>query len=513
MSPSCLPATGIAFPRISSILRISYRPACLIGKSKCLPIIFWLGFSFSSLIPAVTSAAVWTVEPSIELSTSYTDNVTLAAKGQERDEYVLGVSPGVSVRADGRKLSMLFNYGYEQLFYMNDSSQDYSRQLFQGRADAELVPDLAYVSGSGRVSQQLVDPTGTAGLGELSVTENVGEVSTWTMSPTLRRNMGGLQFSLGMNFDIVDYRARLRDSYSREARVDIGTDGQRQRVTEWQLGVSRREIIFAGDDPDQQYETLSGLLRYHFTSAWSAEARAGYVRNSYVYNPLVAETPEGQTWSAGLFWTPTPRTSVSGGVGEHYFGSTQFANLAHRSRYNTLRYSYVEEISSARQLQVNSENFNVIDENGEIVLDSGTGEPLVVELQILSQTTEVFIAERNKLDWGFRSLHVSFGLGALREQRHLQSSGGTETITGRTAGAGWHPSSRSSFLLSYNEQTVEFVIGREDVFRDIKLEATRRFHPKVSGALQLLRTERESSDSAVTEYLNHVVTARVRLLF
>ena len=467
----------------------------------------------SCLLAPAASAAVWTIDPFITLSTSYADNVTLAAKGQEQDDMVLGLSPGVSVRAEGHELHLLANYGFEQLLYANDSARNYSRQLFQGEGNAVLVPDLIFLEASGRISQQLVDPLGSAGLGDLAVSENVGEVSTWTVSPSLRRRIGNLQFSVGINFDTVDYPGTLRDSYSREYRFEAGSNTLRKHLAEWRVGISRREIFFSGDEADQLYETLSGIFRYHLNPDWSIETNAGYVRNNFQYDPLVANSPEGATWTVGVLWTPNPRTTASAGVGENYFGSTHYANIEHRSRFNTFQYSYTEDISSSRQLQVEELHQTRTDSTGMPILDPATGKPSELDLLIVSQTTEVFVGKRNKLSWEFRSMHVSFGADAYHESRHLQSSGGTETVAGQGVNAGWHPSGRTDFLASYSKQTADFIIGREDIYRDIKLEASRHFNPKVIGALDFLRNARQSSASAITEYVNHVVTASVRIQF
>ncbi len=462
-------------------------------------------------------AAVWTIDPFITLSTSYADNVTLAAKGQEQDDLVLGVSPGVSVRADGHELHLLANYGFEQLLYADNSSRNYSRQLFQGLADAVLVPDFVFVEASGRISQQLVDPLGSAGLGDLAVSENVGEVSTWTLSPFLRRRIGNLQLAAGINFDSVDYPGRLRDSYGREYRFEAGSNTLRKHLAEWQVGISRREIFFSGDEADQLFETLAGIFRYHLNPDWSVETSAGYVRNNF-HQELISGSPEGGIWTAGILWTPNPRTIASAGVGEHFFGSTHYANIEHRSRFNSFQYSYTEDISSARQLQLGDRREQqVVDEegapvNGTPIIDPST-QPSDLDLLTKSATTEIFVGKRSKLTWAFRSMHVSCGADVYRESRHLQASGGTETVTGKGVNAGWHPSGRTDFLASYSKQTADFITGREDVYRDVKLEANRRFNAKLIGALDFLRNERQSSASTIVKYVNHVVTASVRIQF
>ena len=516
MSSSYTPVTGILLShRLLIKVRSQHWPGAV---SDCKVHLLYLGLiaALTVLVPPAIQAAVWTIDPLVDLSTSYADNVTLAAKGQERDDFVLGVSPGVTVHATGRELNMLFNYGYERLFYLSDSDRDYSRQLFQGSADAVLVPDFLFVGGSGRISQQLVDPLGSAGLGNLAVSENVGEVRTWTLSPFMRRRMGDLQLALGINFDMVDYPGRSRDSFSREYRFEAGSNTQRKHAAEWQLGLSRREIFFEGDDADQLYDTVSGIFRYHLTPEWSVETSAGYVRNNFPYDPLNAQSPQGGTWTAGFLWAPSPRTVVSAGVGEHYFGSTHFANIEHRGRFNTFHYSYSEDISSARQLQVKERPKT--DDKGDPIpgpktTDPATGKPSELDLLIVSQTTEVFVGKRSKLTWVFRSTHVSFGADAYRERRELQSSGGTETVAGEGVNAGWHPSGRTDFLTSYSKQTADFIIGRQDVFRDVKLGVNRHFTPKVTGSLDYSRNSRESSADTITDYVNHVVTASVRILF
>ena len=470
----------------------------------------------ATLVAPSTLAAVWTVAPSIDLSTSYTDNVTLAAKGQEQEDTVLTIAPGVSVTAVGHELNVLLDYGFEQLLYANDSGRNHSRQFFSGRADAILVPDLVFLSGSGKISQQLVDLNGNAGLSDLAVSESAGEVKSWTLSPFLRRRMGNLQLALGINFDLLDYPGTSGDSFGREYRFEVGSNPQRQYMSEWQVGLSRREVFFEGNSDDQLYETLNALYRYHLSPYWMLEASAGYVRNNFQYDPAISQSPEGGTWTAGFVWTPSARTSVTAGAGENYFGATHFASIEHRDRFNTFQYEYSEDITSTRQSQLNKTRTPTrTDESGAPIPEPNTkpGDPSELDLLIVSQTTEVFIGKRSKLAWMFRGTHLSLGADAYRERRELQSSGGTETVAGSGANAGWHPSGRSDFQVSYNKQKADFISGRADTYRDTKLEFNRRFQPKVTGSLDYLRNQRQTLSSTITEYVNHVVTARLNIKF
>ena len=73
------------------------------------------------ICPAYSTAADWKITPRLSLLETYTDNVTLATRGNEKSDFITQINPGVSLTGTGARLKVNANYTMQNLFYANES--------------------------------------------------------------------------------------------------------------------------------------------------------------------------------------------------------------------------------------------------------------------------------------------------------------------------------------------------------------------------------------------------------
>jgi hypothetical protein len=118
-------------------------------------------------------------------------------------------------------------------------------------------------------------------------------------------------------------------------------------------------------------------LGYQLDRRWQVNGKYGWEWNDYqTYNN--ADTG-GQAWNVGVRWTPSPRTTVSTGIGGRYFGKTPNLNISHTRKRSVFTASYNKGISFARDIRTQENlinpgyNYNSsLDTQGPIINESLT---------------------------------------------------------------------------------------------------------------------------------------------
>ena len=151
-----------------------------------------LCISAGSLLASVGSVSLagdWTISPRVSVTETYTDNVRLASEGEEVPELITNVSPGISIRGAGARLSVNFDYVYELLYYGRHTTATETFHTLQGNANAELIKSLFYVDARSTISQQNVDD-GITAADNLNATGNRDAVITTSISPYVNYSLG-----------------------------------------------------------------------------------------------------------------------------------------------------------------------------------------------------------------------------------------------------------------------------------------------------------------------------------
>lgn len=449
-------------------------------------------------------AAAVSIHPSLQTSVSFADNIALAGSGNEEDEVVFIVTPTISVRGDGSRARVDLRYGLDSLYYFDEPSRSNNRHLLQGSANAVLAENMAYISGTGWVRHQSVDPGTNAGLGNLAVTESVGQVATWTLSPYLQHQFGAAAVArAAVNMDYVDYPGTIRDSFGREYLVSV-SNGPRFAKLKWTTTARTKYINYSGDTSDNSLVEYGLNWRYQAIPDWAVVGSVGYLSYDYPNNPLIARSPEGNQWRAGISWTPSTRTEVEVGAGEHFYGPLRYGRMIHRARNVYTELHFDEEITTNRELQFVAPGF---------VTDPNTGEQTPVGESVQVETEEVFVNERTRFLIGYLSRKVDMNLALNNEHRRYETSSGEETVFTGSMSLRWIASARSAWILHYDERTIHDVTGGNDVVRNTSFAYEKRFSAKTTVSADVQRVARNHESPTVTDYVAHVFSVRALMQF
>jgi uncharacterized protein (PEP-CTERM system associated) len=287
-----------------------------------------------------------TVEPAMQFQQTYTDNVSLAPPDAARSLWISELSPGLTVRSDSARLQLLAAYEVHLFAYSRDDAAANQRtsQQFNGRLHAEPVPGLLFLDAAGTYRQQAVSAFGTPVTADNYRADNRANIKSYSLSPYLTHRFGaGLSGDLRYTHDVVGSdNAGLGRS---QADSMQGTLGGGTGRFNWSAQFYRQQL-----DDGVGLRSVNGNLgvngSYQLTSPLRLTASIG--RDHYEYESQVGDAPTGKSWSLGLAWSPSSRTSVSASYGKRYFGNSYHFDAAHRSRATVWTIRYLTDVTTAR---------------------------------------------------------------------------------------------------------------------------------------------------------------------
>ena len=97
-----------------------------------------------NIFTAKALAGEWTFEPSVSVSETYSDNITLATSGSEQDDYVTQVNPSIKIEGKGKGLELDFDYTMQNIFYKNSTRDDDIKNQLSASGKATLVEDFFF---------------------------------------------------------------------------------------------------------------------------------------------------------------------------------------------------------------------------------------------------------------------------------------------------------------------------------------------------------------------------------
>lgn len=301
----------------------------------------------AAMLLAAECQAGLKVYPTIGVTQTYTDNVSLRPRGQEQSQFVTEFTPALAITGSGRRYKVAANSQWRHYEYREDlpgTADNVHEYSFAG--EGVLAEDLLFVEASAGSSPQAISAFGPQLGNNLYSLGNRTKVKTWRIAPYLdKRFSNDGRLSVRYMRDSVDggdfnsfgssqgetVSASL-DSGSAFQALGLGLNYVQQNLESEQTGVSSSESAVAN-------------LRYALNRRFALTATAGYDR--YDYEGLGGNSA-GRNWSAGFNWAPSLRTNLSAAIGRHFYGQTGKLNASHRSRYTTWSILYDDAITNTR---------------------------------------------------------------------------------------------------------------------------------------------------------------------
>jgi uncharacterized protein (PEP-CTERM system associated) len=482
-----------------------------------------------ALIANPACAVEWTFSPSVRAQATYTDNAN-QSHSDPKDALILSVTPGFTLQSQGsRRIQAAVHYGLTGVArYSDDNSTDLNHNL-SANGKAELIDDFLFIDGSARVSQELISLLGSQADATTS-SANRATVGSYSISPYIQKRFGTfaqakVRYTLSGALFQNDAANNI-NSNSLSASLNSGT---RFNDLSWGLNYSLRDATVQGGQ-DAQFEHYGASLGYTLTRHIRAFGTLGYDSNDYTAAP--GAKISGRSWTAGLGWSPTRRTSVDASFGNTYFGRTYGFNFSHRTHYSVWTASYNDGVSDISQQLLNNQPYT------KWQCDEGTfytqgvlppvGKSNCIDQGIAAEGTVppglpngIYVIKTLRGGAVWSKGKSSLGLNVFDTRRQfVQVSGLPEDETrGISATYGYHlqPHTTLNASLGYTNTQVaagleSLVAARHDDIYTASAGVSHQFDAKLSGALTLRHQQRESNDPAST-FDENSITASASMRF
>ncbi len=477
------------------------------------------------------------VTPSLSISQTYTDNVSLAPEGSKRSDSVTQVVPGILIVSAGPRLRFNASYAPELLYYRKLEREDTVFHRGSAVGNLVLADELLFVEGGAKIDQYDVSLRGPLTTSNVSSTGNRATARTSYLTPYLQHDFGS-EARVEARFTASTFRsddqAVLSDSDAGRAHLRFASGPAYERLT-WEHAYDAEVIEYEqGQETESEVLTAAGRLRV--TPSVGLLAQAGNER----YDAGFAGSEfDGPRWNLGLEWTPTPRTRLAATAGKRLDDDTYSLELRHRTRLTAWSANYREDVATTR-----SEFFvpGTADTAGtleqlfaaqypdpaerqkavqEFIARSGLPPSLAAPVNFFSQ--QFFLHKRWTASAAFQGARNTVVANAFWETREALFS--SLPVTGdfsvsdsiRASGAGlvwsWRLTPRLTWNLDASYTRSEFLdTNRVDDYTTLRMSISRQFQPRLSGSLAYRRQQNESTQG-VNEYVENAALASLLMTF
>lgn len=508
-------------------------------------------------------SASWEAKPEINLRTIYSDNIALN-DAQEESDFITDISPRIVITADGNRLDLQFDYSIQNLIYFDNSERNNTNHRLNTKLTTELVEDLFFFEGLGRVSQQLVDRRQGLSYDRISGSQNSEDVYGFSLSPYITPRLGNIaEGEIRYTYDYVDSESDNQSSGASSSFNDSEGDRVSARIQSgegagkfsWDVNYDSRKVDYEdGDKTDT--ELLRTILSYRLSRKFTLNATWTDEENEFIgdrgnnspddsfygggvtwhptrnfsltagYNKRTDPRPdEDETFGNGsLFWSPTPRTQLQADYGNRFFGETYNFSFDHRMRRSSWRIFYNEGVADFRQQFLEQRlvgslicpiGFNdfqqcrIFDANNPPQLN----EQVVGLVGLLpSFSNDTYINKRLSASWSIRGGKNVITLSANRQDREYVADQQDERDLDINLSWSYQIAPQTTSLFSVQHRKDEFEDGEESTDIGVTWSLTTRLSPKSNVSLELYLNDRDA-DTGSRDYSENRVTLSFQHFF
>lgn len=466
-------------------------------------------------------AEQWRITPRVEVEQVYTDNVRLAPKGQEQSDFITTASPGVSVRGDGRRLQLNFDYDPQAVYYWQTDQDAQIRQRFRGFGNAELIEQLLFFDANASVSQQFVNNQGAVGVGPgstLSSSDNVSTVQTYSLGPSLRNHWGSFaDTELRYRYSAFLVEGSTISNFTSNEIAATARSGRDFTDLSWQFAASHLEGERSGggigslSGTSSDRDTVQLDSQYAINSMFSLLGGIGYER---IDDPTLLSDVDGVIWNAGFQVKPNRVSVARLTYGRRFNGSNWNAETSYQlSPTAFIGLRYLETIQTSAQQQIGQVGQIGVDPLGRII-NTQTGLPFLPGDPLLGLTNAAFRQERFSVNGNLTSGRNRYSGEVFYEKREFETQAANDTkVKGLTAN--WSrsltPLLDFTFALSYAQTDFE-TIDRQDDYYTAVTSLSYRLSQTAQARLSYRHTDRRS-DAASGDLVENFVAVTLTKSF
>ena len=279
-------------------------------------------------LPGVAAAQSVRVTPTFDTELTWTDNVDAEPNG--RDDFILEVTPGVSVTRTGGRMTGSLSARLRNLMYANDTDANTSFVSLNGSGTYEAIEDLLFIDASASVSRSNLSAFSGRGTGDPFSVDPNNETRTWSITPRLESDLrfgeagrGSIRYSSrGINSNSGGLGNQRADTWD----VSLSDPGG-FRFLGWGIDYSRTDLDGGTSANSVQTEqTLRGTLFANISSQFRVRGIVGRESNDYEDGVETSSDIVG----GGIDWYPTDRTVITATVEDRFFGRGYDVSFNHR---------------------------------------------------------------------------------------------------------------------------------------------------------------------------------------
>jgi hypothetical protein len=303
-------------------------------------------------------------EPRIEGAIQYADNINLAEISSQQDNaFGIELAPGFYASYNTDHFQGAVDYSLVARAW-DDSNYDDLGNILSGNGRWTAVPGLIYVDADASYGDVLIDAAKGLNYGGLGVfgQNNLVEQATATISPTLLKRFRVFELEAGYSYGRVWYLNAGKsqaptgvgvftndDSVDQAAHVRFGTVREDRKLN----GAVFYEWNHSEYDHAVPYEFERAGFEGSFLMTRTLSLVGDVGQESSLDESTTTGGLDSEFWSAGLRWSPDPRTAVEGRYGERFFGSSYSGSITHTARFIEITASYAESPNvQTRQLSL-----------------------------------------------------------------------------------------------------------------------------------------------------------------
>ena len=479
-------------------------------------------------------AARWDIVPTLSVVETYTDNVSLLPDASKASDWVTQVIPGISIAATGDRLRLKANYAPEVTYYARGQEDNQVFNRGNALGVAELAKQLLFFEAGASVDQYDVSPRGPVTTNNVNVTGNRATVENYFASPYIRRVGANIQAEARFTYSWVRSNDSPELSNSEADRINLRlANGPAFKALTWDLAYTRENIHYDETSQDTDIEVISANARRLITYTVGLTAQAGY---EYYKRGVIVPESEGNSWSAGLDWTPSPRTRLAAAGGQRFYGHHYLFDFKHRTRLTAWSASYSEDVTTTRSeffIPATTSTGGYLDtlyssrfpdpvERQKVVEEfiARTGLPASLDSPVNFFTTQLFIAKRWQASTGIlgaRNVLIANVFGEDREvlagDLLFPNAPNATKQTGTSLVWNWRMTVQTTLNLNgaYSRIETPFT-GQIDRHTRAGLVLARQFQPRLSGSLGY-RWQQNDSNFVDSSYTENAGFASLRLQF
>ena len=291
-----------------------------------------LALALFALAPCLASAQdaggakrTWTIEPSVSLRESFTDNQRLQTV-KEADA-ITEANASVYVTGTAGALRGHLDYSITGSVYARHRAANEIRHFLNGSAIAEIIDGQGFVDLRANYSPHAISAFGNQSPDSGLSSSNRSDVGSLSISPYLRGRLGSVaRYEARVSYDTT--RATGTDASDVDntfASLNVGSASSGSPLG-WSASATHSIADYRAGR-----RTFDSRLRAGLNYVLNRELKLGVSAGQERTDMITLGGESNATWGVQGEWTPTERTSLVADAEKRFFGTAHSLRFSHRT--------------------------------------------------------------------------------------------------------------------------------------------------------------------------------------